>query len=222
MKRTLHTLRFKGLLLNGERQGDLIQSFAYAPTLGASQAPKMVLLSFDHDIINYSTSFYVQKLLAMHKSTTVYQTTGPFDPLYYVASSNGAKYYIKVANPYPGSVTLTAQYSISSFTPSNASAIGIFGEKPDLQNQFDNSTKISPQSIPVTLEGQNVHLTIPSYGTVFVTLFNGSSTPNSTSDSNSGSSMQPITRPIASATVLVSKGVQQISDGQMQQPTKGA
>ncbi len=183
----------------GERQGDLIQSFAYAPTLGASQAPKMVLLSFDHDIINYSTSFYVQKLLAMHKSTTVYQTTGLFDPLYYVASSNGAKYYIKVANPYPGSVTLTAQYSISSFTPSNASAIGIFGEKPDLQNQFDNSTKISPQSIPVTLEGQNVHLTIPSYGTVFVTLFNGSSTPNSTSDSNSGSSMQPITRPIASA-----------------------
>lgn len=259
----------------GERIGNTIQTYAYAPTLGASQAPGLVLLSYDHDIINFSTSFYVQKLLSMHLSATVYKTTGPFDPLYYVASSNGDKYYIKVANPTNETVTMNAVYSISSFTPGNASAIGIWANEPYLMNTFENSTRISPQSLPVTVSGQTVTLTVPSYGTVFVTLNNGGGTSSSSgsstgstsgsgsvigpvsqsgfdngpllssnsssvrggamssgSSSGSGSgsgasslqgpatSMQTMTRSLRS--VAGSSAVQQISDGQVQQPTQSA
>ncbi|KAL4928194.1 alpha-L-arabinofuranosidase A [Aspergillus undulatus] len=87
-----------------ERNSDVVRMAAYAPLLqhfGYTQWSP-TLLGFDShpNSLTLSTSYYVQRMFSTNRGNTVHpvHSSAPFDPVYWVATSNATAYQIKLAN----------------------------------------------------------------------------------------------------------------------------
>ncbi|KAL5333536.1 glycoside hydrolase superfamily [Aspergillus crustosus] len=88
-----------------ERNSDVVKMAAYAPLLQhfgyAQWTPTLIGFDSTPNSLTRSTSYYVQKMFMTHRGTTVHaiNSSTPFDPLYWVATSNRDRsYQVKLAN----------------------------------------------------------------------------------------------------------------------------
>ncbi|KAJ0414832.1 glycoside hydrolase superfamily [Aspergillus carlsbadensis] len=87
-----------------ERNGDVVRMAAYAPLLqhfGFTQWSP-TLLGFDSapNSLTPSTSYFTQRMFSTARGTYIHrvQSTAPFGPVYWVATSNASSYHLKLAN----------------------------------------------------------------------------------------------------------------------------
>lgn len=107
-----------------------------------------------------TTSYYVQQLFSVNRGDTIKEVTSDsaFGPVYWVASSAGDSYYVKLAN-YG---TETQDVTISIPGTSSGKLTVLADNDPDASNT-DSQTLVTPSEKDVTAQDGSFSLTLPAW-----------------------------------------------------------
>lgn len=140
-------------MIGMERNSDIVKMASFAPLLEhfdlAEWSPDLFGLDSSAGSLTGSTSYYVQKLFATYKGTTIKPVTSDsaFGPVYWVASSTAAgTYYVKLANY--GTTTQSVTIKVPGATFSSANLVLLSGN-PTTSN-YPHSVSIAPTTTTVS------------------------------------------------------------------------
>ncbi|RAL04416.1 Arabinosidase A [Aspergillus ibericus CBS 121593] len=151
-------------MIGFERNSDLVKMAAYAPLLqlvnstqwvpdliGFTQSPEMTFLS---------TSYYVQEMFSTNRGDTIKEVTSDtdFGPVYWVASSAGDAYYVKLANYGSNPQTLTV--AISGTTTGKLTILA--DSDPEAYNS-DTQTLVTPSESTVQASNGTFTFSLPAW-----------------------------------------------------------
>lgn len=122
--------------------------------------PNLIPFTQNPDMIIETPSYYVQQMFSVNRGDTIKEVTSDssFGPVYWVASSAGNSYFVKMANYGPDNQDLTI-----SIPGMNAGKLTIVGnDNPDAYNS-DSQTPITPSQSDVTAENGTFTLKLPAW-----------------------------------------------------------
>lgn len=122
--------------------------------------PTLYGLDSTPDSLTPSTSYYIQKMFAENKGTTILpvsSTTG-FGPLYWVASKNDTSTHVKLANY--GADPQTVKVSI----PDTSSGVLKMLSGPQFEGNRPHDVRIVPQRHGVSGPAGNYTVAMPPWG----------------------------------------------------------
>ncbi|KAL4911845.1 glycoside hydrolase superfamily [Aspergillus aurantiobrunneus] len=147
-------------MIGFERNSDVVRMAAYAPLLqhfGFTQwSPTLIGFDSSPDSLTLSTSYYVQRMFATNRGTTVHpvDSTAGFGPVYWVATSNSTNYQVKLANY--GTENQTVNVRVPGDGPGKLESLS---GPQNASNQLHNVT-ITPvvNEVNSSGDGYTVHL----------------------------------------------------------------
>ncbi|KAE8145187.1 Arabinosidase A [Aspergillus avenaceus] len=147
-----------------ERNSDVVKMAAYAPLLqlvnSTQWTPNLVAFTQSPNSIIESTSYYVQQMFSVNRGDTIHEvkSDSAFGPVYWVASSAGDKYYVKLANY--GADSQEVSVSISGMTGGKLTVLA--DDDPDATNT-DTQTLVTPSESDVQASNGKFTLTLPAW-----------------------------------------------------------
>lgn len=112
------------------------------------------------DMIIETVSYYIQQMFSVHRGDTIKEVTSDsaFGPVYWVASSAGDSYYVKLANY--GSETQDVTVSIPGLSSGKLTLLA--DNDPEASNT-DTQTLVTPSETDVTGENGSFSFTLPAW-----------------------------------------------------------
>ncbi|ODM17091.1 putative alpha-N-arabinofuranosidase A [Aspergillus cristatus] len=148
-----------------ERNSDVVKMAAYAPLLQLVNSTQWTpdLIPFTQnptDMVIETVSYYVQQMFSVNRGDTIKEVTSDsaFGPVYWVASSAGDKYYVKLANY--GSETQDVTVSIPGLSSGKLTVLA--DNDPEASNT-DTQTLVTPSEKDVTGENGSFSFTLPAW-----------------------------------------------------------
>ncbi|KAE8387391.1 Arabinosidase A [Aspergillus alliaceus] len=147
-----------------ERNSDLVKMAAYAPLLqlvnSTQWRPNLIAFTQSPDVVIETTSYYVQQMFSVNRGDTIRKVTSDsaFGPVYWVASSAGNKYYVKLAN-YG---TDTQQITVSIPRKTTGKLTVLADNDPKAFNS-DTQTLVTPSQLDIKATNGKFTLTLPAW-----------------------------------------------------------
>ncbi|KAE8349232.1 Arabinosidase A [Aspergillus coremiiformis] len=147
-----------------ERNSDLVKMAAYAPLLQLVNAtqwrPNLLAFTQNPDVVIETTSYHVQHMFSVNRGDTIRQVTSDsaFGPVYWVASSAGNTYYVKLANY--GATPQDITVSIAAKTSGKLTVLA--DHDPNAYNS-DTQTLVTPSEVDVTATNGKFTFTLPAW-----------------------------------------------------------
>ncbi|OJZ92932.1 glycoside hydrolase family 51 protein [Aspergillus luchuensis CBS 106.47] len=151
-------------MIGFERNSDVVKMAAYAPLLqlvnSTQWTPDLIGYTQSPDDIFLSTSYYVQEMFSRNRGDTIKEVTSDsdFGPLYWVASSAGDSYYVKLANY--GSETQDLTVSIPGTSTGKLTVLA--DNDPDAYNS-DTQTLVTPSESTVQASNGTFTFSLPAW-----------------------------------------------------------
>ncbi|KAL4891408.1 Arabinosidase A [Aspergillus ambiguus] len=147
-----------------ERNSDVVKMAAYAPLLQLVNAtqwtPDLISFTQNPEMVIDSTSYYVQQMFSVNRGDTIREVTSDsaFGPVYWVASSAGSSYYVKLANY--GADTQDISVSIPGMTSGKLTVVA--DNDPEAYNS-DSQTLVTPSESAIEPSNGQFSFTLPSW-----------------------------------------------------------
>lgn len=112
------------------------------------------------DMIIETVSYYIQQMFSVNRGDTIKEVTSDstFGPVYWVASSAGDNYYVKLANY--GSETQDVTISIPGLSSGKLTVLA--DNDPEASNT-DTQTLVTPSEKDVTGQDGSFSFTLPAW-----------------------------------------------------------
>lgn len=113
-----------------------------------------------------STSYYVQQMFSVNRGDTIKEVTSDsaFGPVYWVASSSGSSYYVKLANY--GADTQDVSVSIPGMSSGKLTVLA--DSDPEAYNS-DTQTLVTPSESNVQASNGQFSFTLPAWSVAVLT-----------------------------------------------------
>ncbi|PYI01093.1 Arabinosidase A [Aspergillus sclerotiicarbonarius CBS 121057] len=151
-------------MIGFERNSDLVKMAAYAPLLqlvnSTQWVPDLIGFTQSPDMTFLSTSYYVQEMFSTNRGDTIKEVTSDsdFGPVYWVASSAGDAYHVKLANY--GSDTENLTVTISGTTTGKLTILA--DSDPEAYNS-DMQTLVTPSKSTVQASNGTFTFSLPPW-----------------------------------------------------------
>lgn len=169
-----------------ERNSDLVKMAAYAPLLQLLNAtqwtvcfnfnngfqldqdletdvriqPDLIPFTQDPGNIIETTSYYVQQLFSINRGDTIKEATSDsaFGPVYWVASSAGNRYFVKMANYSPNAEDVTV-----SVPGTRSGKLTVLADDDPNASNSDSETLVTPSEKDITGENGSFSFSLPAW-----------------------------------------------------------
>ncbi|KAI9929767.1 hypothetical protein ASPWEDRAFT_155983 [Aspergillus wentii DTO 134E9] len=151
-------------MLGLERNSDVVKMASYAPLLqlvnSTQWKPDLVAFTQSPDSIINSTSYYVQQMFSVNRGDTIKEVTSDsaFGPVYWVASSAGNQYFVKLANY--GADTQKVTVSIPGMKTGKLTVLA--DNDPNAENT-DSQSPVAPVDSNVNASDGSFTFTLPAW-----------------------------------------------------------
>ncbi|EAU36156.1 alpha-N-arabinofuranosidase A precursor [Aspergillus terreus NIH2624] len=153
-----------------ERNSDVVKMAAYAPLLqlvnSTQWTPDLISFTQNPNMVIDSTSYYVQQMFSVNRGDTIKEVTSDsaFGPVYWVASSSGSSYYVKLANY--GADTQEVSVSIPGMSSGKLTVLA--DSDPEAYNS-DTQTLVTPSESNVQASNGQFSFTLPAWSVAVLT-----------------------------------------------------
>ncbi|KAE8416094.1 Arabinosidase A [Aspergillus pseudocaelatus] len=147
-----------------ERNSDVVKMAAYAPLLqlvnSTQWTPNLIAFTQNPSTVIETTSYYVQQMFSVNRGDTIHVVTSDsaFGPVYWVASSAGDTYYVKLANYGADSQEITV--SISGKT---GGKLTVLADSDPKAFNSDTQTLVTPSESDVKATDGKFTFTLPAW-----------------------------------------------------------
>ncbi|OGM40793.1 alpha-N-arabinofuranosidase A [Aspergillus bombycis] len=147
-----------------ERNSDVVKMAAYAPLLqlvnSTQWTPNLIAFTQNPSTVIETTSYYVQQMFSVNRGDTLHSVTSDsaFGPVYWVASSAGDEYYVKLANY--GADSQEISVSISGKT---GGKLTVLADSDPKAFNSDSQTLVTPSESDVKATNGKFTFMLPAW-----------------------------------------------------------
>jgi alpha-N-arabinofuranosidase len=157
--------------LGGERNPNTVWMSSYAPSLmrleSSSWTPNMLYFTTDQTKTVRSPSYWQQWMFGQWRGThtLAVEARGAFNPLFWVASADEGRVYLKVINVGNETVPLTVSVG-AEYVRANATILT--SESANDANDFTTRGRVTPKQIPMSVEKSRMQWDVPRWSITVV------------------------------------------------------